>query len=273
MRIITLIENTPGAPGCAHEHGLSLYIETACHTLLLDTGATGAFADNAAALGLDLGRVDTVVLSHGHYDHSGGLARFLALNDHAPVYIHKRAFERHKAADGRDIGIRPLPKSEGRIILTDDETVLDDGLMPRTCNAGPRPYPAHSGDLLMFRDDRFVPDDFHHEQYLCIRDHGRNIVISGCSHKGILNILHWLKPDVLIGGFHFMNLDVEGEGRAELDCAAEALAACPAVCFTCHCTGRKQFDYLKPKLGDRLHYLSAGMGLILDENGLRIIGA
>ena len=65
MRIITLIENTPGAPGCAHEHGLSLYIETACHTLLLDTGATGAFADNAAALGLDLGRVDTVVLSHG----------------------------------------------------------------------------------------------------------------------------------------------------------------------------------------------------------------
>lgn len=72
MRIITLIENTPGAPGCVHEHGLCLYIETARHTLLMDTGATGAFADNAATLGLDLTRVDTVVLSHGHYDHAGG---------------------------------------------------------------------------------------------------------------------------------------------------------------------------------------------------------
>ena len=77
MRIVTLIENTPGAPGCAHEHGLSLYIETGHHTLLLDTGATGAFADNAAALGLDLSRVDTVVLSHGHYDHAGGLLRLV----------------------------------------------------------------------------------------------------------------------------------------------------------------------------------------------------
>ena len=70
MRIVTLIENTPGAPGCAHEHGLSLYVETGRHTLLLDTGATGAFAANAAVLGLDLGRVDTIVLSHGHYDHN-----------------------------------------------------------------------------------------------------------------------------------------------------------------------------------------------------------
>lgn len=273
MKAVMLLENLSSDDRLAAEHGLSLYLETDRRRILFDTGQSDAFARNADILGIDLRSVDMAVLSHGHYDHSGGLARFLALNDHAPVYIHKRAFERHKAPDGRDIGIRPLPKSEGRIILTEDETVLDDGLVLRTCNAGVRPYPAHSGDLLMFRDDRFVPDDFHHEQYLCLREHGRNVVISGCSHKGILNILHWLHPDVLIGGFHFMNLDVEGEGRAELDRAAEALAACPAVCFTCHCTGRKQFDYLKPRLGDRLHYLSAGMGLILDEKGLRITGA
>src|SRR5699024_564782 len=91
MRIITLIENTPGAPGCVHEHGLSLYVETARHTLLMDTGATGALADNAAALGLDLSRVDTVVLSHGHYDHAGGLWRLVELAPHAQIYMQRGA--------------------------------------------------------------------------------------------------------------------------------------------------------------------------------------
>ena len=87
MRIVTLIENTPGDPRCACEHGLSLYLETHDHRLLMDTGSTGAFADNAEALGIDLTRVDTVVLSHGHYDHAGGLLRFAALNPGAPIYL------------------------------------------------------------------------------------------------------------------------------------------------------------------------------------------
>lgn len=85
MRIVTLMENTPGAPGCVHEHGLSLYIRTPLHRLVLDTGATGAFADNAAALGIDLTTVDMVVLSHGHYDHAGGLLRMAELAPGAPI--------------------------------------------------------------------------------------------------------------------------------------------------------------------------------------------
>ena len=91
MRIVTLIENTPGDPRCACEHGLSLYLETHDHRLLMDTGSTGAFADNAEALGIDLTRVDTVVLSHGHYDHAGGLLRFAALNPGAPIYLQAGA--------------------------------------------------------------------------------------------------------------------------------------------------------------------------------------
>ena len=72
-------------------HGLSLYLETHDHRLLMDTGSTGAFADNAEALGIDLTRVDTVVLSHGHYDHAGGLLRFAALNPGAPIYLQAGA--------------------------------------------------------------------------------------------------------------------------------------------------------------------------------------
>ena len=108
-------------------------------------------------------------------------------------------------------------------------------------------------------------DEFRHEQYLSIREagSGKHVVISGCSHKGILNIMGWLEPDALIGGFHFMGLDTQGEGKAELDHAAEALAQHDCTYFTCHCTGKKQFDYLKEKLGERLHYFAGGMSVEL----------
>ena len=77
MKIVNLIENTEGCSGCASEHGLSFYIETEKHKLLVDTGATDAFIQNAEILGVNLASVDTVILSHGHYDHGGGLPAFV----------------------------------------------------------------------------------------------------------------------------------------------------------------------------------------------------
>ena len=80
LKITTLIENQPGQDErLAFEHGLSLFIEFAGKRLLFDTGQTGAFADNAEKLSIDLSQLDAVILSHGHYDHSGGLARLLPL--------------------------------------------------------------------------------------------------------------------------------------------------------------------------------------------------
>ena len=79
MKIVNLIENTEGCSGCASEHGLSFYIETVKHKLLVDTGATDTFIRNAEILGVDLAAVDTVILSHGHYDHGGGLPAFVKI--------------------------------------------------------------------------------------------------------------------------------------------------------------------------------------------------
>src|SRR5699024_1997283 len=127
MRIVTLIENTPGAPGCAHEHGLSLYVETGRHTLLLDTGATGAFAATAAVLGLDLGRVDTIVLSHGHYDHAGGLRQAAALAPGARIYMQRGAageFFHGERYIGIDKAILELPG----LRLLDGDCRLDEEL-------------------------------------------------------------------------------------------------------------------------------------------------
>ena len=92
MKVTVLMENTAPA-GCAltPEHGLSFWIETGEHTTLLDAGASGQFADDAAKLGVDLDRADFAVLSHGHRDHANGLGRFFAANAHAPVYLRTTA--------------------------------------------------------------------------------------------------------------------------------------------------------------------------------------
>ena len=92
MRFRFLMENKTDGPGCIAEHGLSIYIETQGRRILFDTGASGLFVQNAEKLGVDLGRVDDVVISHGHYDHTGGVPAFCDCNKTAPIYIHKNAF-------------------------------------------------------------------------------------------------------------------------------------------------------------------------------------
>ncbi len=258
MKVCVLVEDTSRNTGLEAEHGLSLFIEAGGRRILFDTGQTDMFARNAQKLGIDLSLVDEAVISHGHYDHTGGLRAFFEINDHAPVYVHERAFEKRKASDGRDIGMDPGLLPSGRIVLTGDEHSLGDQMRLCTCNGKEPLFPSHSGGLLMFRDGEYVQDDFCHEQYLCIREGGKLGVVSGCSHKGVLNIMRWLSPDVLIGGFHFMPLDAEGEGRDALDAAARELARADTQYYTCHCTGTAQFERLKLTMGDRIRYISCG---------------
>ena len=95
MKIVCLLENKTALPHMETEHGLSLYIETGNKKILFDMGQTDAFAQNAEKLGISLEEVDFAVLSHGHYDHGGGLSRFLEINRHAPVFVQKDASDLH----------------------------------------------------------------------------------------------------------------------------------------------------------------------------------
>ena len=95
MIVKVLSENTSSSEKLGSEHGLSLYIETETHKILFDTGASGLFAENAEKMGVDLTRIDLAVISHGHYDHGGGLKTFLGINNRAKIYLHQMALEPH----------------------------------------------------------------------------------------------------------------------------------------------------------------------------------
>ena len=252
MRIVNLVENTEGRPECAFEHGLSFYIETAKHKALLDLGQTDNSIKNAQVLGIDLTAVDTVVLSHGHYDHSGGIMPFSKINDHAPIYMQQSACGEYYADDGK--------KSEGpcyRYIGIDKEIVnlpqtrlitgdykIDDELELFTIKKRTHPLPFTNKRILIKSKEGFIPDSFEHEHFLVITDEGKKILMSGCAHNGILSILDAYKekygklPDIVISGFHLM---VKREYREneleEIRAIAEELQTYQTRFYTCHCTG------------------------------------
>lgn len=258
MKIQVLMDNVALSPEFSCEPGLSLLIESGGRKILFDTGITNAFADNAEIMGADLSAVDFAVISHGHYDHIGGLGRFLELNAGAPVYLSRNAF-RSFVTDGKP---RPSPdpalKENARIRLTGDYLDLGGGMELFSCAGRTPVLPVDSFKMQYVSDSGPVPDDFAHEQYLLINEAGRRIVISGCSHKGAVNICSWLKPDLFVGGFHFMEYDMDEKGKAVLSgMASRLLRLCPHF-YTGHCTGVPQYEFLKTRMGEALDYLAAG---------------
>ena len=255
MKLVVLEENTACCPGITAEHGLSLYLETETHRILFDMGQTNTFAENAAAVGVDLARVDFAVISHGHYDHTGGLTRFLELNSTAPVYLSPFAPEPHYNAKDAFIGMTLPEQSRDRLVFCPDGFSPAPGMILKntiSCAVPIEPY-----GLQMEQEGRRVPEDFRHEQYLEIREGNRRILVSGCSHRGIQNISRYFFPDVLIGGFHLM----KQEDSQALSRIADDLLRLPTVYYTGHCTGQTQYAVLKERMGSRLHRLSTGMTL------------
>ena len=124
MKTTSILENTSEREDMITEHGLSLYIETGKVKILFDMGQSDAFYKNAQKLGIDLSKVDIAVLSHGHYDHGGGLKRFMEINSRAPIYVMRDAFLPHFNASGKYIGLDTELAQSGRLIFADDECVI-----------------------------------------------------------------------------------------------------------------------------------------------------
>ncbi len=269
MKVKVLSENTASSEKLGSEHGLSLYIETAAHKILFDTGASGLFAENAGKMGVDLAKVDFAVLSHGHYDHGGGLKTFLGINASAKVYVHRKAFEPHYA--NRPGGVREyigLDESllpEERFVFCKDRYKIDEGLELFSGVRAERLVPSGNADLFMKAGEAYVRDDFEHEQNLIVSENGKTLLIAGCAHNGIVNIIDRFRaergfyPDYVIGGFHLYNHGTkQSEAPDTVDEIGKILSESRAGYYTCHCTGIESYNRLKAVMGDKIQYISAG---------------
>lgn len=265
MKISALVENT-SCCGAATAHGLALYIETPAHKLLFDLGPDDTLFVNAAARGIDLSAVDTVIISHGHYDHGGALEQFLSVNTHAKVYIQRGAFLPHfRVMNGewKYNGIDRAFADHPQVVLLDGDAVIDDELSLFTV-IGQTKHLSEANSVLYEAD---APDRFVHEQSLLLRAEGRTALIMGCGHTGIINILEKsaeICPAVCVGGYHLMNPTTGKVVRRELlDAVAAKLAEYPETMFyTCHCTGQEAYRYLAERLPN-MRYLACGDVLAL----------
>lgn len=257
MNLICLTENTTENSTLIAEHGLSLYLETGGKKILLDFGQTGEILlHNANALGVDLASVDMAVLSHGHYDHGGGMEAFLAVNSTAKVYLHRDAFGAYYNGTEKYIGLNPALKENPRLFFVGEDTQIAQGItlrMPREKLV----TPLRRGGLTQKVDNAFVPDDFAHELYLEVEEEGKRVLFSGCAHQGIENIMAWFSPNLFVGGMHLSHFPLD-ETFSHL---AQTLGEYNAHYATCHCTGVEQGEYLKEFC--KTTYLSCGKALAL----------
>lgn len=272
MKIVCLIENTPGSPDCLYEHGLSIYVETSKHKLLVDTGATDAFLQNAEKLDIDLTKVDTVILSHGHYDHSGGILPFAEINPNARIYMQKAAGEDYlsiRETGETYIGIDKKILNLPGVVLLEGDTRIDEDLSLFSHVTGRRFWAKSNLRLKQRCGEELVQDEFVHEQCLVIEQEGKRILLSGCAHNGILNILdryreiYGSEPDVVISGFHMMQKEYAATDWENIRATARELCNYKTIFYTGHCTGTEAYDVMKEIMGKQLHAIHSGEEVIL----------
>ena len=271
MKIICLVENTSCNKTCKPKHGLSFYIETKSHKILFDVGPNDLYYKNAKKLGVSIEDVDTLILSHGHFDHGGGLEHFLKVNKKAKIYVKPEAFNKHFTKFlflKINIGISAVIDSKRFIFTKSNFTHIDDELELFSGVTGRKLFSYMNGPLLVEKEGRIQRDYFDHEQYLILRDKENAVLMTGCSHNGIVNILEHFDQiskniktnlQAVIGGFHLYNpVTHEYESKQRILDIANFLAARQEKFYTCHCTGKKAYNMMKPVLDEKLNRVQAG---------------
>lgn len=270
MRCSMLMENKASAPAFCAEHGLSIYIESEGGCLLFDMGQSDAYAKNAETLGIRLADVDVAVLSYAHYDHGGGLGHFLQHNQKAKVYVSDKAFGEYYARTAkapRYIGLGRELEGNDRLVPCGGVCEIGDGLLLFSLPpAAPRRLQSEANQsLLERRAGGYVQDVFAHEQNLLLCEGDTRLLLCGCAHSGIVNILAEAErlcgaaPTAVMGGFHLYNPSTgQSVDDTLLNQIAGELRARPTRYYTFHCTGDDAFARLKQRLGDQLTYLAAG---------------
>ena len=273
MRITTLVENTVNKPDLIAEHGLSFLLETDDETILFDTGQGYTIRHNAEKMGVDLSKVQKIILSHGHYDHTGGLEKVVDLTGNVDIYSHPNIFDKKyaKEDDGaRYIGTpftkESLESKGARFHLNRESIQVTINI--RTTGEVERKtdFEIGSDRLCVMQEGKLVKDDLMDDLSLIINGQERISVILGCCHVGIINTLYHIQKmtdnspiDMLVGGIHLI-----GVADEKIDKTIELLKEFNIKKLAlCHCTGMKAMPKLSQTFGNKLLFNNIGTRLEL----------
>jgi 7,8-dihydropterin-6-yl-methyl-4-(beta-D-ribofuranosyl)aminobenzene 5'-phosphate synthase len=270
VQITTLSENTAGTVGVLAEWGLSILIETGGCTVLLDTGAGVSAAHNAVTLGVDLSRIDRIVFSHGHFDHTGGLPHLLRMMRRGvEVIAHPDMWAAKYAGDPerqmRYIGVpfaREAAETLGASFLLEkdpvwiSDDVVASGEIPMITNyetIDPVFYVKERGEV--------KPDSLLDDQAVFVRSERGLIVIAGCAHRGIVNTIKHGRSltgmaavYAVIGGTHLISAS-----RQRLEATIRELSGFGIQRLgVSHCTGLPVSATLARMFGDAFFFNNAG---------------
>jgi len=269
LRITTLSENTAGR-GLLAEWGLSFLIESDEITILLDSGKSIVASHNADTLGIDLSRVDKIILSHGHSDHTGGLKQVLRkINKEIEIIAHPDIwavkYRHHEGKEDRPMGI-PFPRPEleslgARFKLTTEPVAITDRIMTSGEIPMTNDFEELDAGLFVREDAGSRPDELLDDLALVIKTEPGLVIILGCAHHGIINTLHYaqkltgIKPiHAVLGGAHLLYASEERirltvKALKELDVKKLGL---------CHCTSLPATCVLAREFGERFFFNNTG---------------
>ena len=265
MRVTIAVDNLAD-DGLIAEHGLSMLVESDERSLLFDTGQTDAVVRNLEALGADFERIEAIALSHGHYDHTGGLRVTMSLAPHAVCCAHPACFRSKYSASEqgmRSIGI-PAGSTVAERVIRFNRGPAE--ILPGMTLSGEIPFRAGVGVLesrfLTDGDPGLIQDTFEDEQCLVVRGETGTAVLLGCAHRGVENnllaameIAGTEEIKLAVGGMHLGSAD-----EARLNEVAEFFESKPIETIACcHCTGQAAYEYLRNRLGPRVVQGGAGM--------------
>ncbi len=264
MRVTLLVDNLADS-GLRSEHGLSFLVETDGGSVLFDTGQSDAWMDNLARVGGKASDVAAVAVSHGHYDHTGGLARAMRAAQHARFFAHPACFRpkyAKSAGAARCVGMpADAVKRKAAFTLNRSPVEMVPGVI-LSGEIGLREGMTTLDARFVTGNDGFRQDTFEDEQCMIVRSGDWTAVLVGCAHRGAENnvlsamaVAGVARIDLLAGGFH---LSQAGKKRLRsLAGFLEDVEIGQIAC--CHCTGIGAYEYLRSKLGSQVVLARAGV--------------
>ncbi len=272
MKLQVLINNCVHRPGLKAEHGLSLWVEHGGKSFLFDTGSSGLVVDNAHTLDVPLPQAEAIILSHGHYDHTGGLRRVLEdIGRPIRVLAHPDIWRKRAYKDERGIRDIGIPFSERQLERAQfsynsnpreiDTNIWISGAIPRETE-----FEQIEPELICLKGDTWVQDDIWDDQAMVINVPQGVVIITGCAHSGIINVIRYglqiaqnRRLYAVIGGFHLWHAS-----QKRLEQTIEALRNLePAYIITGHCTGLEAACVLKSFFKEKCIFLDVGLEINL----------